>query len=123
MPALLKSTSSRPYVSTAAAIRFRTSSSFETSARMNVAAPPSASISRATAAPLSSCQSDTTTLAPSRANSSALARPMPEPPPVTIAVLPGSLPVCARTASASCNTIVPLREMAHAGFRAGCLLL
>ena len=33
------------------------------------------------------------TLAPSRASTWTVARPMPEPPPVTIATLPSSLPI------------------------------
>src|SRR5262249_3629103 len=52
------------------------------------ASPPSWRMSRATASQASAFRLDITTLAPSRAIASALARPMPRLEPVTIATLP-----------------------------------
>jgi hypothetical protein len=45
-------------------------------------------ISLASSVPLSSCRSATTTLAPFEARRRAVAAPMPEAPPVTIALTP-----------------------------------
>ena len=60
-----------------------TSSSFATSARMNFAVPPPFWMACTTATPCSSRRAATTTFAPSRANASAVARPMPALPPRT----------------------------------------
>src|SRR5467141_628000 len=55
---------------------------------MTQASPPCWRMSRATASQASALRLDITTLAPSRAMASALARPMPRLEPVTIATLP-----------------------------------
>src|SRR5882757_5537150 len=60
-----------------------------------IAVPPPAVISSAAVLAASGSRSSTATAAPSRANSAAAARPIPEPAPVTTAVLPASLPVIA----------------------------
>src|SRR3954468_2044189 len=78
MPALAKKTSRPPCSPTAASIRARTSSS----------RPASAAITPSPAA-----TSAAITVAPSRANRAALALPIPEAAPVTIAILPSSLPL------------------------------
>src|SRR6476660_9248017 len=55
---------------------------------MNAAAPPSFLISATTCAPSFSRRPVRTTLAPARANSTAVALPIPDVPPVTSATLP-----------------------------------
>src|SRR5215831_6394011 len=83
MPALLNSTSSFPNSFTVASTTAFTSASFATSARMNFAVPPCFWIPCTTATPCSSRRAATTTFAPSRANASAAALPMPALPPRT----------------------------------------
>ena len=92
IPALLNAQSSRPYASTARPTIASTSAEFETSARTNVAAPPAAVTCSTVSWPPASVTSATTTLAPSRAKTSAAARPIPDPPPVTSATFPSTLP-------------------------------
>src|SRR5712671_5110715 len=58
---------------------------------MTQASPPCWRMSRATASQASALRLDITTLAPSRAIASALARPMPRLEPVTTATLPSRL--------------------------------
>src|SRR6478609_6554237 len=89
-PALLWSTSSRPNCSTAAATSAPHCSASETSVCCAIASPPAPWISATVAAAPSSSTSPTTTWAPAAASATALARPSPEPPPVTIATLPSS---------------------------------
>jgi hypothetical protein len=94
-PALAKKMSSPPKRSSAVWTRSWTSSSLPASARTARAAPP---ISAAVSSwPFRSAQ---TTFAPSAAKRIALARPMPEPAPVTMAILSASLifgpPSCQR---------------------------
>ena len=91
-PALLNTTSSRPNASTAAANIACTSAACETSACTAIASLP-ISAAADSSCPLTSAQ---TTLAPSSANSSAEARPMPDPAPVTTATLPVSFPMTLR---------------------------
>src|SRR5689334_24519748 len=55
-----------------------------------MASPPASRISRATSRPASSVRPVTTTLAPSRAKRTAIARPMPRVDPVTSATLSSS---------------------------------
>jgi len=62
------------------------------------ARPPAASIARAVSSTRARRCPDTVTAAPSRARRSAIARPMPEPAPVTIAAFPASLMPRAATA-------------------------
>src|SRR5437899_10374863 len=85
MPALLNAKSSRPKVLSKAAL---TSAARVTSHRTASARPPCASIMRAVSWLPCSDTSATTTLAPSWANASAAARPMPLAAPVTNATFP-----------------------------------
>ena len=71
--------------------RFTKSSSMVTSHFAAMALPPSKFISSATCCADSKLKSETTTFAPKEANIFELARPMPFPPPVMIAVLPDRL--------------------------------
>src|SRR5438067_12169121 len=92
MPALLKAKSSRPKASTVLARPTFTSSARVTSHRTATARPPCSSIRRAVSWLPCSDTSAATTLAPSRANASAAARPMPLAAPVTNATFPPKLP-------------------------------
>ncbi|MGC3972429.1 MAG: hypothetical protein QM775_35320 [Pirellulales bacterium] len=85
--ALLTTTFSPPNSRTAASIAARHSASFETSVRANTARPPALRTASTVAWPPASFKSATTTAAPSLANNSAMARPMPLPAPVTTADL------------------------------------
>jgi len=67
-----------------------TLSSAARSARTNRAEPPSPRIAATTSEPRRSSRPDTTTSAPSRANASAVARPIPDVLPVTSATFPAS---------------------------------
>src|SRR3954451_17975353 len=87
MPALLWSTSTRPSSSNTCAANASTDSGSVTSTTCAFALPP---ISRATASAASRFTSATCTFAPSFAKSSALARPIPEPAPVTTTTLPAN---------------------------------
>ncbi len=95
-PALLTRMSSPPYVSIACRTIDSAWAKSATSAPLVTASPPSARISATTASagdssfsPASETpKSLTTTFAPCRASSSACARPMPRPAPVTIAIRP-----------------------------------
>src|SRR3989442_1640557 len=66
------------------------SACFVTSVGSASALPPTPRTSLAVRSAPSAFSSATTTSAPSRASSSAVARPMPRPPPVTMATLPAS---------------------------------
>src|SRR5256714_10837132 len=90
MPALLNSTSIRPYSATVAPTMRSTSAGSATSASTNDASPPPASVIPPVPAPAPAARSTTATRAPSRATSTQLARPMPEPPPVMSATFPSS---------------------------------
>lgn len=81
-PALLNATSRRPNVSTAASISARTAVGRVTSVGTNNAVPPIARIAATVASPASRSRLPTTTRAPCLPNASAVARPIPEPPPV-----------------------------------------
>src|SRR3954469_19196783 len=87
MPALLWSTSTRPSSSNTREANASTASGSVTSTTCACALPP---ISRATASADSPFTSATCTFAPSFANSSALARPIPEPAPVITTTLPAN---------------------------------
>src|SRR4051794_7833868 len=87
IPALLNITSSPPNRPTAKSTSACTSSASETSARWNAASSPSFA---ASSSPCSWSTSAMTTCAPSPTNSSAVARPIPLAPPVTIATFPDS---------------------------------
>ena len=63
------------------------SDSIDTSVRTKRARPPASVINETVLRPPSELMSATTTFAPSSAKSRQVARPMPEPPPVTMATL------------------------------------
>ena len=91
MPGLHMRMSSRPNSATATStIRFA-ATSLVTSAGAKTALPPSLRMAAATCSPRSSRMSVTTTLAPWRPNSSAVALPRPLAPPVMMATLFSSL--------------------------------
>src|SRR5579864_2631926 len=87
MPALLNSTSRRPQRSSAAATARPHAAGSVTSVRTATARPPAPAMSAATRSPVCPSTSATTTVPPSRANASALARPIPEPAPVMRQIL------------------------------------
>jgi hypothetical protein len=86
--ALFTAKSSRPNRSTVRATRASTCAALETSVATNSAGAPRASISRAAASPRSAPRAAITTDAPRLANANAVARPIPELPPVTSATFP-----------------------------------
>src|SRR5664280_13906 len=88
MPALLCRTSTWPSCANTLSASASTALGSETSSAWATALPPAASIARATSSAVPPLRSATWTLAPCRASRSAVARPMPEPPPVTTATLP-----------------------------------
>ena len=57
--------------------------------------------------PPATAMSATTTRAPSRAKASAVARPMPDPPPVTSATLPSNCPTTMSSSPASRKRLAP----------------
>src|SRR5690349_9927935 len=88
-PALLNRMSSAPYLSSVAAtIFFGASSPVMSTAHVAIALLPVCAVSIA-----DSGRSTASTCAPSSANNLAEAAPMPEAEPVTIAILPFSLPI------------------------------
>ena len=91
-PALLKAMSMRPNASVGRCSAAWIASLLVTSQPTASAVPPSASIDATVSRPCSSVRSAATTLAPSRANAIAVARPMPLPAPVTKATLPAKRP-------------------------------
>ncbi len=96
-PALLKAQSIRPNAETVRATIAATSVSRVTSPPIAMAWWLEALISATVAAALSSLRSATATRAPSRAIATAVARPMPEAPPVTSAIFPSRIPVICRS--------------------------
>src|SRR5262245_16807815 len=86
-PALLTSTSRRPNASSAVATRRATSAARVTSAGHARATPPACVISAMVFSIGSARRPASTTLAPSRPNMRAMARPRPVPAPVTMATL------------------------------------
>src|SRR5580693_8150521 len=94
-PALLYNTSTWRYSLRICSKALVTCSRSATLATTGSAEPPEAAISPAVSLAASALRSTTATAAPSRANRTAAARPMPDPAPVTTAVLPASLPVIA----------------------------
>ena len=98
MPTLLSSTSRRPHRSTAASTIRRQSSALMTLASNTSASPPSSRIMARVSSARACTLSTKRTLAPSRANRTAAALPLPtpgplEPAPVTIATFPSSRPL------------------------------
>src|SRR5215471_14862246 len=92
IPALLWAQSNLPYVSTAVLIMASTAVASDTSAWTKMASPPCSVIMWTVWCPPSSFMSATTSFAPSRANVRAVARPIPEAPPVTNATFPSTCP-------------------------------
>ncbi len=93
MPALFTSTSSRPKRCTMVSNISRTCALLATSATTGCAGgAPSAASSSTVVCAAASRRSFTTTVAPSSAKIVAIARPIPEPAPVTSATRPASLP-------------------------------
>src|SRR4051794_40136203 len=93
MPALLTTTSTPPSSSTVRCTPASISPARVTSMRPLSARPPSAAMSEAVSAAVSSTRSTAITAAPSWAKRSAVWRPMPDPAPVTSATLSCSLPI------------------------------
>src|SRR5262249_11645813 len=101
-PALLNAQSRPPYSLTAFITRAWTSADLVTSARRYPASPPLALIAATVFSHPDTSMSPITTLAPSRAKANAVARPIPDAPPVTITTLPnrsGAVPVGATISS------------------------
>src|SRR5213078_3190799 len=91
-PALLTRMSTRPNRCLAASTNRSASSRITASATTPRTAPPCASSSFAERWSRSASRPETTTAAPSSASNAAIARPMPRPPPVTIATRPSRAP-------------------------------
>src|SRR5215467_12128679 len=83
-------TSTPPYSLRAVSTSFATSASLPTSPLTAMAVPPAFVMAVTVSASGSDRRPKTTTCAPSLAKSSAVARPMPVPPPATMATLPSS---------------------------------
>src|SRR5262245_12749905 len=108
-PTLLTSTSTPPNRSSTARTIASTSGHLVTSVRIACAFAPNDSASAATFLPCPSSISAMVTWARSRANARLMARPMFEPPPVTITLLPArfrSIPVPPSPASVSRDPVV-----------------
>src|ERR1700730_3488401 len=88
IPALLCRMSKRPKVDIAVSIMCRACSASVTSTRIAAARPPALSIIRTVSRAPASLRSAASTEAPSAARRTAVARPIPDPPPVMTAVLP-----------------------------------
>src|SRR5919112_4396183 len=92
-PALCTRMSSSPSVARHSSTRWSTSSACVTSAMSTRCCPPTSFSSRDSDVSASlECRPQVTTLAPARAYSSTISRPMPRDPPVTSAFLPSSSP-------------------------------
>ncbi len=92
-PALFTRMSIRPNAPRAASTTWRIESSSVTSAAIASARPPRSWTSAAVSSTSADVRAVTTTEAPASLNASAIARPIPRPPPVTIAIRPSSAPV------------------------------
>src|SRR6266568_1599724 len=88
IPALLNATSKRPNFSTVFQTSASTSVAFDTSVLTNKPSPPAARTRSIVSFPSDSRRPATTTLAPAFAKSTAVSRPIPDVPPVTIPTLP-----------------------------------
>ena len=83
IPALFTSTSSEPPRSRSAATARPTDAGTVTSIASAIASPPRSRISAAVRSISAAVRAATATVAPRPANASAIARPIPRPPPVT----------------------------------------
>jgi hypothetical protein len=92
-PALLTRMSTRPSSLTTHSAKARPWAGLATSASRATARPPAFVISATTSSRGALRRPATTTCAPSAASMSAVERPMPVPPPVTIAIFPPSFPI------------------------------
>src|SRR5215472_5797397 len=90
-----------------------TSASSVTSPAIAIDCPPAELINATVASMPSLERSDTATRAPSLATASAVARPMPDPPPVTNATLPSSMP--AMTTSLCLSSPISRGRVRHFG--------
>jgi hypothetical protein len=88
--------SGSPYHLTAASAAARSAPRSARSAGTAAASTPAAASSATAAASGASRRATTTTLAPARPRASAMARPIPEPPPVTSATRPASEKILSR---------------------------
>ena len=119
----------RPYVAAAKPMSPRRSAARVTSAAKKLAVPPAARMPRTTSSPACARRPLTTTFAPSSANSSAVARPMPAVDPVTTAAFPFNLSMSGSSAPRSqgalgrcafvCDPRLLGRELARSR-RSGC---
>src|SRR5688572_6031076 len=115
MPTLLSSTSMRPKRSRQAATARSTSADRDASACQASASPPSPRMISTVSRAAPSFTSTQKTRAPSRAKSTAVALPLPqpgptEPAPITSAVLPASRPAMPSSGSAVLEARLLLRE-------------
>src|SRR3990172_4967706 len=110
MPALLCRMSTPPNVYSVKATIRSIPSQRVTSVYTNAAWPPASSRSRTVSRPPASSTSATATAAPASARAMAVARPMPEPPPVTRATLPARSFTPALLALGACACGCPQRE-------------
>jgi len=94
MPALLKSTSSRPNSPAASSSALLTLVRSPTSQAMPTALPPAPRIDSAVASAPAPFRSATTTPAPSAPSRRATPLPIPRAAPVTTMLLPSSFPIC-----------------------------
>ncbi|MNI25232.1 hypothetical protein D3C73_788730 [compost metagenome] len=90
IPALAKTMSSLPHFSAACFTAASTCCGSAMSHSMTTASPPSSSTCLRTFSAFSTVRSSIATFAPLRAKASTDARPMPDPPPLTIATLPSN---------------------------------
>src|SRR5215475_3855406 len=108
-PALLNMTSRPPNTCTQVATARSTSASLETSVGTNAARSPSSEASRP---PRAASTSARITLAPSAANSRAVASPIPLAAPVITARLPSSLPIFMRV-TGTFDPVTSFRALSH----------
>src|SRR5262249_17382368 len=107
-PGMLHAMSSRPYVFSASATVAAHWASSRTPCVVNRAVSPELTISDSTALPSAALLSLSRTDAPCSANRRAVAAPMPDAPPVTIATLPESLLPGSMLDPPVCRTIAGL---------------
>src|SRR6185312_1806791 len=131
IPALLKAQSMRPNAETVRATILATSVSSVTSPSTAIDWPPMPLIMATVPSRPSFERSDTATRAPSRAIATAVARPMPDAPPVTNATLPSRMPAMKDSLCASAFSfdrdldeigLIGRDRVGNGGRDVGCLL-